>query len=176
MVKNIQDNNLNDNKLTNLDSNTVNREPTLDKELANKKYIDDELDKNTVLRINQTLQNYHKVFVGKDIYNLSKYDKIQIIDTTIIKSPNSGGYLLQQWNKKCNDKNSAGKIQNFIRSTKTNSPTGDSGATSLPPIGGSFMYKEISSNNLGYNVFVSFERTDIIQIFNITFHYNRFSI
>ena len=49
IVKNIQDNDLNDKKLTNLDSITVNREPSLDNELANKKYIDDALDKNTLL-------------------------------------------------------------------------------------------------------------------------------
>ena len=41
---------------------------------------------------------------------------------------------------RCNDKNKNGKIQNFIKSTKTNSPTGFSGAESLPPIGNSFMY------------------------------------
>ena len=39
LVKNNQDIDLNDNKLTNLDSITVNREPTSDDELANKKLI-----------------------------------------------------------------------------------------------------------------------------------------
>ena len=39
------------------------------------------------------------------------------------------------------------------------------------------MYIETSSNNHGHErVFVSCERTDIIQISNITFYYNRFSI
>ena len=38
------------------------------------------------------------------------------------------------------------------------------------------MYIETSSFNHGDNVFVSFERTDIIQFTNITFCYNRFSI
>ena len=38
------------------------------------------------------------------------------------------------------------------------------------------MYIETSYNNHGNNVFVSFERTDIIQISNITLYYNRFSI
>ena len=76
----------------------------------------------------------------------------------------------------CNDKNNSGKIQNFIKSTKTNTPTADSGATSLPPIGSAFLYVEISSNSNGENVFVSWERSDIIQITNITFYYNRFSI
>ena len=38
------------------------------------------------------------------------------------------------------------------------------------------MFVETSSNNHGSNVFVSWERTDIIQISTITFYYNRFSI
>ena len=50
-VKNNQDNDLNDNKLLNIDSKTVNRNPNLD----------NELDKNTVLRFNQTLETYLKV-------------------------------------------------------------------------------------------------------------------
>ena len=175
LVKNNQDNDLNDKKLTNIDSIKVNRNPNSDNELVNKKYLDDELDKNTILRFNQTLSNYLKVSVGNDTYNLTRYDKIQLTDTTIIKYPNNGGYLLQNWNIRCNDKNNNGKISNFVKSTKTNSPTGDSGATSLPPIGDSFMYVETSSNNNGNNVFVSFERTDIIQITNISFYYNRYS-
>ena len=175
LVKNNQDNDLNDNKLTNIDSIKVNRNPNSDNELVNKKYLDDELDKSTIVRFNQTLENYLKISVGNDIYNLAKYDKIQLTDTTIIKYPNNGAYLLQNWNIIANDKNNNGKISNFIRSTKTNSPTGDSGATSLPPIGNSFMYIETSSNNKGNNVFVSFERKDIIEITNISFYYNRYS-
>ena len=65
----------------------------------------------------------------------------------------------------------------FLKSTETNSPTSNSGATSLPSIGNSFMYIETSSNNHSHErVFVSFERTDIVQISNISFYYNRFSI
>ena len=92
-----------------------------------------------------------------------------------MKAGNTGGYLLLYWKIICNDENNNGKIQNFIKSTKSNSPTGNSGATSLPPIGDSFIYIETSSNNNGNNVFASFERTDFIQITNITFYYNRFS-
>ena len=175
-VFNDQDNEFDNNKLTNLDSVTVNRNPNLDNEPANKKYIDDELDKNTVLRFNQTLQNYLKVSVGNDTYNLSKYDKVQITDTTEMRYPNIGSELLQKWNIKCNNKNNVSKVGDFIKSTKTHSPTSYSGATSSSPIGNSFMYIETSSNNHGNKVFVSFERTDIIQISNITFYYNRFSI
>ena len=170
IVKNNQDNDLNDNKLTNINSITINNNPTDDNHVSNKKYVDDELDKNTIFRFNQTLQNYLKVSVGNDIYNLTKYNKIQLTDTTVIKYPNNGGYLLQIWNTKCNDKNNNGKIQNFIRSTKTSSPTADSGAINIPPIGDSFMYIETTSNIHGYNFYVSFERTDIIQISNITFY------
>ena len=176
LVKNNQDNGFNNNKLTNIDSVTVNRNPTSDNEVANKKYIDDELDKNTIRRFNQTLQNYLKVSVGNDTYNLTKYDKIQITDTTIIKNGNTGSNLLQKWNILCNARNNTGNIHWFVKSTKTNSPTSYSGATSLPPIGHSFMYIETGSNIHCDNVFVSFERTDIIQISNITFYYNRFSI
>ena len=176
LVKNNQDNDFNDNKIINLDSITINRNPTLDNEVSNKKYVDDSIGADTMLRFNQTLQNYLKVSVGSDIYKLTKNNKIQLTDITIIKYPNSGGYLLQNWNIKCNDKNYNGKIQNFLKSSKTTSPTGDSGADSLPPIGTAFMYIKTTSNNHGNNVFVSFERTDIIQISNITFYYNRFSI
>ena len=93
LVKNNQDNDLKDNKLINLDSISVNRKPSSDNELASKKYIDDELDKNTVLRFNQTLQNYLKVSVGNDTYNLTKYDKIQITDITEMRYPNIGSDL-----------------------------------------------------------------------------------
>ena len=80
-------------------------------------------------------------------------------------------------NIKCNNKIIQSRIPDYIKSTKTISPTGYSGATSLPPISNSFMYIEIISNNHGHErVFVSRERTDIIQISNITFYYNRFSI
>ena len=45
IVKYFQNKDLNDNKLTNLDSNTVTKKPTSDNEISTKKIIDDELDK-----------------------------------------------------------------------------------------------------------------------------------
>ena len=130
-----------------------------------------------MIRFNQTLENYLNVSVGNDTYNLTKYDKIHFIVTTEIKFPNTGSDLLQNWHIKCNNKNNISKVGDFTKSAKTNSPTGHSGATSLPPIGNSFMYIETSSNNHGHErVFVSWEGTDIIQISKITFYYNRFSI
>ena len=57
--------------LTNLDSITVKRNPTVvDNELANKKKIDDELNKNTIHKVNQTLDNHLRVSVGDDLYSL----------------------------------------------------------------------------------------------------------
>ena len=85
-------------------------------------------------------------------------------------------YVLPYWKFLCHDKNNSGKIPNFIKSTKRNSPTTDAGTTILSLIGTAFMYIETSSNNNGENVFCSFERTDIIQTTNITFYYNRYSI
>ena len=166
---NDQDNEFDNEKLFNLGSVSLDRNPSSGIELANKKYIHDELDKNTVLRFNQTLEKCLKVSVGDDTYNHTKYDRIQYTDTTIIKNPNASGYLPQNWIIKCNDKNNKGKIQNFIKSTKTNSPTGYSGAESLPPIGKNFINIEISSKNHGNNVSVLFERTNIIQINIISF-------
>ena len=40
------------------------------------------------------LENFHKVSVGNDVYNLTKYDKIQITDTTINKYSNIQTRLL----------------------------------------------------------------------------------
>ena len=93
-----------------------------------------------------------------------------------MKTGNTGGYLLRYWKTICNDKSNIGKIPNFIKSTKTKSPTGDSGAKALPLFGDAFMYLETSSDSHGDNVFVSWERIDTIQITNVTFCYNRLSI
>ena len=177
LVKNNQDNVFNDNKLTNIDSITIIRNPTLGSEVSNKKYIHNSIQEGTLHRFNQTLQNYLKVSVGNDTYNLTKYDEIQITDLTEIRFPSLCNDLLQKWNINCNNKNKDSKVGNFIKSTITNNPSSHSGATSLPPIESAFMYIETKSNNHGYEkVFVSWERTDIIQISNITFYYNRFSI
>ena len=177
LVKNNQDNDFNDNKLTYKNSKLVNRNPISDNELVNKIYLDDELDKNTILRFHQTLQSYLNVFVGNDIYHLTKYNKIQIVDMSEIKFLNIGSDLFQKWNFKGNNKNSDSKVGNFKKSTKSYSSTSYSGATSIPPIGNSFVYIETSSNNHGHErVFVSWERSDIIQSSKIPFYYNSFSI
>ena len=193
LVRNTRDNDFGNYNLTNIKSITLNKQAESDNEVITKAYVDQfhqETERtrrdlgidfynesSTILRFNQTLKNYLKISVGNDTYNLTKYDKIQITDTTEIKYPNIGSDLLQMWYIKCNNKNDVSKVGDFIKSAKTNSPTPDTGANSLPPIGNSFMYIETSSNNYGHErVFVSWERTDIIQITNITFYYNRYSI
>ena len=53
------------------------------------------------------------------------------------------------------NKNNGANLGNFLKSTKASSPKSKSEATILPPIGISFTYIEISSNNHANNVFVS---------------------
>ena len=131
-------------------------------------FLDDELNENTILRIIQTLDNYLKVPVANDTYILTKYDEIQITDVTAIKQGN-GQILLNRWKYICKNKNISGVTRNFIRAAKQYSPTSNSGATTLPAIWNAFTYIETSANNHGHDeVFVSWERTDMIQISNIT--------
>ena len=84
--------------------------------------------------------------------------------------------MLPKWRIKNLNKNNGANRGKFLKSTKRNSLTGDSGATTLPTIGSSFMYIERSSNNHDNNVSDTFERAYVIQITQITFYYNRFSI
>ena len=56
-----QDNEFQNNKLTILGSFTVNRNPIMDNEVSNEKYIDDGLYKNTILCFNETLENSQTV-------------------------------------------------------------------------------------------------------------------
>ena len=99
---------------------TVNRNPSSDNEVANKKNVDNTIGENIILRFHQTLQKYPKMSVGNSIYNLTKYNKIQIMNTTEIKISNIGSDLLQKWNTECNIKSNQSRITDFIKSTKTN--------------------------------------------------------
>ena len=111
---------------------------------SQKKYVDNSIAEGTLLRFIQTLQNYLKESVGDETYNFTKYDKIQITDTTEIKFSDLDCHLLQKWHIKYKNKNNDSKVGYFIKSTRTNSPTGESIATTLPLIGNSFMYIETS--------------------------------
>ena len=98
--------------------------------------------------------------------------KLQI--QRIKKYSNQGGYLLQQWNMKCNDKINRGKILSFRKSSELNTPTGSTRPTCPSPIGDSFLYVETSSNIHGTNVYFSFERTDILQLSEVSFCYKKY--
>ena len=65
---------------------------------------------------------------------------MQLTDTTLKKAGNTGRYLLPGCRIFCKDKNNNGKLQNFKKSTKMNSHSSESGATSSPPIGDKFFY------------------------------------
>ena len=99
-MKNIKDNDFNDNKLTNINSITVNRDPSSENEETNKEHIDDSKREGTRVRFNKTLQNDLKVSVRIDTYNLTKYDRIQVTDATGTNFPNIGRDLIQ--NEKLN--------------------------------------------------------------------------
>ena len=179
LVKNNQSNNFNNNIISNVKSIEINDKPSNDKHCINKKYFEDELDNNTIVRLNDNSNNgYLKVQINNNFYNLQIHNKIQITDVTQILFPNTGYDLLPKWRIVCNNRFNGSIPSDFIRSTVTNSPTNSSGATIIPPIGNAFMYLETSANNhnaFGDTVFVELSRTDIINISNITFYYNRFS-
>ena len=62
----------------------------------------------------------------------------------------------------------------FLGAAKTNSSTGNTGATSLTPVGESFMYIQTSGFKFVSNPFFSFERGHNIQIKTITFYFIRY--
>ena len=68
-----QGNDLNDNKLLNWNSITVNGIPSSDNELANTKYVDDSIGGDN-LGSNRTLEKYSKFSIENDTYNLTKYN------------------------------------------------------------------------------------------------------
>ena len=100
--------------------------------------------------------------VGNTVYILRKNRRATNVDTTVNNAPNHRRYLLEVWTTKCKDKKNIGKAQNFIKSTRTSSPTGNAGGVSLPPIGESCMHKKTSSKKSGENAFVSFQKKLII--------------
>ena len=81
----------------NIDSITFNGDPDSNIELANKKHDYDSIGEGNALRFTQTPKNHLSVLVGNDICNLTEYDKIQVLDKTIISYANHGDFLLQKW-------------------------------------------------------------------------------
>ena len=76
------------------------------------KNVEDLIAEGRFRRIKQSLQNLLKITVGITEFDLTKYDRIQTIDTTGIKYPNQGGFLIQHRLIKCNYKKKE-KKQNF---------------------------------------------------------------
>ena len=81
---------------SNLDSMTVNRNPTIDEAVTNTKYVDNELDKTTSLWFNQSLQNYLKVSVGDIVYNVTKLVEKTKYRHNNIQLSKQRRYVLQQ--------------------------------------------------------------------------------
>ena len=95
------------------------------------------------MRFNQTLETYLQVSVNNNAYNLAKYNKINITDTTEKRNPKTGQSSLQIWILKCVNKNYNAKINTFLESTLSSSPTSETGATTITPIGWSFNVRRI---------------------------------
>ena len=111
IVKSNENNNFNDNEITKVKKIDINENPTNDNHVSIKKYVDDSLDENTNVRLNSNSnENHLQVRVQNAAFNLQIYNKAQMIDTTTINYPNTGGYLLQKWKIECNNKNGDGKI------------------------------------------------------------------
>ena len=159
--------------LTILESVTVNRNPTSDKELSDIVYVDDSLGEKTNLRPYQRLQQFVKPTAGNTVYSVEKSDKQQITETTVPNVVNSSGNLLQQRNIKCKDEIIIGSKNKIHSPTKINTPTGNTRTSSSQPDGDSFVYKEFSSKNVGPAFLGSL--MDKVQIRNITFYYTRYS-
>ena len=80
-VFNDQNKELDNIRLTDLDSITGKKNPTRNNELSSEKNIDDEVNKNTILRFVQSLENKLKGTVGNADYKIKKYDRLQETDT-----------------------------------------------------------------------------------------------
>ena len=164
---------MNDFNIENVRFMCINQEPQVDCHPLILSYFNKHLDESSILRLNDdSNESYLQVRQGKTAYNLQIYNKTQLIDTTEIIYPNTSHDLLYKWAIMCNNIHGEGKPQDFLKSTKTKSPTGDSGPESIAPIGTAFMFTESSSNNhntTNDDVWVSFKKTDIINISNITF-------
>ena len=78
---------------------------------------------------------FFKFIFGNAEYDVAKYDRKQIVYRTVIKYRRRSGVFLQQWTIKCGDKKINGKTQKFSKSSKTSTPTPNTGATVLSPIG-----------------------------------------
>ena len=68
---------------------------------------------STIVRFNETPQNYTKTSGGNDVYNLTKLDEIQLVDITEIKYPHKGYTLIPRWRFKKIIKSTAQRMTIF---------------------------------------------------------------
>ena len=81
IVKNNQTNDFDDNIITNVRSIQINNIPINNSDGVNKKYVDDNIDQSTILRLNDdSNERYLQARVGNTAYNLKTYTKRQIIN------------------------------------------------------------------------------------------------
>ena len=73
----------------------------------------------------------------------------RILKTPKEKLLKSTGYLPQRWSIKSNDRYVNGIVFTFEKSTRTKSPTPNTGAQSFPPKGDSFLYIGMIGPNHG---------------------------
>ena len=95
----------------------------------------------------KTVENYLKVSVENTVYILGKFGRIQITEVTVIKFPNWSSEFSQNW-KIVWLETILAKLQISYHHRKV-FPTGQSEATSLPPIGTAFIFIETSGGLFG---------------------------
>ena len=76
IVFNDQDKEFDDSKLTNSESIKINRDLSRNNQRANKNYVDYSIRESTIVRLNQTLEDYLRVSLGNDSYIFAKIDRI----------------------------------------------------------------------------------------------------
>ena len=74
-VFNDQDSNFDKNKITDIGSVPLNRTPTSDNNLANKKSFDDSLGEDTILRFKKGLEKFSVISIGDSVYTFRKKTK-----------------------------------------------------------------------------------------------------
>ena len=105
LVKNNQTNDFNDNIILNVRSIQINDNPSNNDHVVNKKFVNDEIDSNTIVRLNDdSNERYLQVQVNNIPYNLQIYNQTHISDTTKLIYPKSGNNLLQDWKIICNNR------------------------------------------------------------------------
>ena len=83
---NEQENEFDNIRLTKLDSFLVNENFLLDEEFSNEIYVDEDLEKNHILRFIEPPQNYLKVSVGNTVFIFPKHERKKLLIQQLISS------------------------------------------------------------------------------------------